>query len=169
MHIYVARLAARYHKSYYQSLHHPIVLYYCMLGAATQKNRKKTKNTSPKFEIRGSLRFFRFFFPYFSFFSVFFGFCGIFSVFFRSELQQEIPAIQKSRQQREVLEGQELPNNTLIHAYKALKMSYKSYYNQQEPLNKSPLNQSKLAKMEKPKKKPKKKQKTKKRNNQSQI
>ena len=39
-------------------------------------------------------------------------------------------------------------------------MSYKSYYNQQEPLiNKNPLNQSKLAKMEKPNKKPKKKPK----------
>ena len=38
-------------------------------------------------------------------------------------------------------------------------MSYKSYYNQQEPLNENPLNQSKFAKMEKPKKnqeKPKK-------------
>ena len=31
-------------------------------------------------------------------------------------------------------------------------MSYKSYYNQQEPLNKNPLNQSKSAKMEIPKK-----------------
>ena len=43
-------------------------------------------------------------------------------------------------------------------------MSYKSYYNQQEPLNKNPLYQSKLAKMEKPKKTEKKQEK-----NQSQI
>ena len=45
-------------------------------------------------------------------------------------------------------------------------MSYKSYYYQKEPLNKKPLDQSKLAKMEKPKKteknqkKPKKTKKT---------
>ena len=38
-------------------------------------------------------------------------------------------------------------------------MSYKSYYNQQETLNKNPLNQSKLTKMEKPKKKTKKTEK----------
>ena len=57
-----------------------------------------------------------------------------------------------------VLGGQELPNNTL-NAYKALQMSHKSYYNQQEPLNKNPLNQSKLPKpkkTEKNRKKPKK-------------
>ena len=53
-----------------------------------------------------------------------------------------------------------MPNNTL-YAYKALQMSYKSYFNQQEPLNKNPFNQSKLAKMEKPKK-PKKNEKNRK-------
>ena len=45
-------------------------------GVATQK---KPKKTSPKFEICGSVRFFRFFFGFFRVFSVFFGF---FSVFF---------------------------------------------------------------------------------------
>ena len=52
-----------------------------------------------------------------------------------------------------------MPNNT-PNAYKAQQMSYKSYYNQQEPLNKNQLNQSKLAKMEKPKKTEKNKKKT---------
>ena len=41
-------------------------------------------------------------------------------------------------------------------------MSFKSYYNQQEPLNKNPLNQSKLAKMKNPKKTEKNQKKTKK-------
>ena len=54
-----------------------------------------------------------------------------------------------------------MPNNTL-NAYKALQMSYKSYYNQQEPLNKNPLNQPKLAKMEKPEKTEKNQKKKKK-------
>ena len=63
----------------------------------------------------------------------------------------------KNHVNNEVLGGQELPSNTL-NAYKALQMSHKSYYNQQEPLHKNPLNQSKLAKMEKPKK-PKKTEK----------
>ena len=39
----------------------------------------------------------------------------------------------KNHVNNEVLGGQELPNNTL-NAYKALQMSYKRYYNQQEPL-----------------------------------
>ena len=52
-----------------------------------------------------------------------------------------------------------MPNDTL-YAYKALQMSYKSYLNQQEPLNKNPFNQSKLAKMEKPKKTEKNQKKT---------
>ena len=72
----------------------------CMIGGVatqkkpkkTEKNRKKPKKTSPKFEICGSVRFFSFFsafFGFFRFFSVFFGFfrffsvyCGTFSVFF---------------------------------------------------------------------------------------
>ena len=61
----------------------------------------------------------------------------------------------KNHVNNEVSGGQEPPNNAL-NAYKALQMSYKGYFNQQEPLNENPLNQSKLAKMEKPKKKPKK-------------
>ena len=52
-----------------------------------------------------------------------------------------------------------MPNN-ILNAYKALQMSYKSYFYQKEPLNKKPLNQSKLAKMEKPKKTEKKPKKT---------
>ena len=75
----------------------------------TEKNRKKPKKTSPKFEISGSVRFFSVFFGIFRLFSVFFGFFRYFSVFFgflwyffgffRSELRQEIPVIQKSCQQ----------------------------------------------------------------------
>ena len=66
-------------------------------------NPKKPKKTSPKFEICGSVRFFfRYFsafFGFFRFFSVFFGFLWYFLGFFRSELRQEIPVIQKSCQQ----------------------------------------------------------------------
>ena len=75
----------------------------------TEKNRKKPKKTSPKFEICGSVRFFSVFFGIFRLFSVFFGFFRYFSGFFgflwyffgffRSELRQEIPVIQKSCQQ----------------------------------------------------------------------
>ena len=74
-------------------------------GVATQKNRKNPKKTSPKFEICGSVRFFRFFSVFFGFFgifrlfSVFLGFLWYFFGFFRSELRQEIPVIQKSCQQ----------------------------------------------------------------------
>ena len=112
---------------------------------------KKSEKNSPKFEICGSFRFF----------SVFYRFLVVlFRFFFRSELQQEIPAIQ-NHVNNEVLGGQKLPNNTL-NAYKALQMSRKSYYNHQELLKTNPLNQSKFATMEKPKKtgkKPEKKQK----------
>ena len=61
----------------------------------------------------------------------------------------------KNHVNNEVSGGQKFPNNTL-NAYKAQQMSYKSYFDQQEPLNENPLNQSKLAKMEKPKKNRKK-------------
>ena len=94
-------------------------------GVAIQKNRKKN-NLNLKFALA------------FGFFPVSFGSLWyFFGFFFRSELRQEIPAIQKSCQD-EVLRDKGLPNNTL-NAYKALQMSYKSYYNQQEPLNKNPL------------------------------
>ena len=128
----------------------------------TEKNRKKPV-PNLKFEVAFG------FFRLFSVFSVFFGLFRFFVVlkrFFRSELRQEIPVIQKSCQLNEVLVGQELPNN-ILNAYKALQMSYKSYYYQKEPLNKKPLNQSKLAKMEKPKKTEKNQKKN--RKNQSQI
>ena len=62
-------------------------------GLQPKKTEKKTEKNSPKFEICGSVRFF----PVFSVF--FFGFLWCFLVFFRSELRQEIPAIQKSCQQ----------------------------------------------------------------------
>ena len=108
--------------------------------AITKKKPKETEKTSPKFEICCSLRFFCFFF---GFLWYFFGFFGL---NFDNKFQSF-----KNRVNNEVLRGQELPNNT-FNAYKAVQMSYKSYFNQQEPLNKNPLNQSKLAKMEKPKK-----------------
>ena len=123
-------------------------------GLQPKKKPKKTEKTSPKFEICGSVRFFRLF-------SVF---CGTLSVFFGLNFDKKFQSF-KNHVNNEVLGGQELPNN-ILNAYKALQMSYKSYYYQKEPLNKKPLNQSKLAKMEKPKKtkKPKKNRK-----NQSQI
>ena len=137
---------------------------------------KKPKKTSPKFEICGSVRFFfGFFFRYFSFFFGFFGifrffsvFSGTFSGFFGLNFDKKFWPF-KNHVNIKVLGGQELPNNTL-NAYKALQMSLKSYYNQQGSLNKNPLNQSNLVKMEKPKKTEKKPKKTEKnRKNQSQI
>ena len=85
-------------------------------GVATQKKPRKTeKNPFPNLKFAVAFGFFGFFFSvffgffgifrfffrfFFRYFSVFFGFfCGTFSVFFRSELRQEIPAIQKSCQQ----------------------------------------------------------------------
>ena len=64
----------------------------------------------------------------------------------------------KNQVNNEFLGGQELPNNTL-NAYKALQMSHKSYYNQQEPHNKNMLNQSKLEKKGKTDKKTEKNRK----------
>ena len=99
----------------------------------TEKNRKKPKKTSPKFEICGSVRFFSVFFGFFRFFSVFFGifrffsvFCGTFSVFFGLNFDKKFQSF-KNHVNNEVLGGQELPNN-ILNAYKALQMSYKSYY-----------------------------------------
>ena len=99
-------------------------------GVATQK---KPKKTSPKFEICGSVRFFSVFFGFFRFFSVFFGifrffsvFCGTFSVFFGLNFDKKFQSF-KNHVNNEVLGGQELPNN-ILNAYKALQMSYKSYY-----------------------------------------
>ena len=96
----------------------------------------------------------------------FFGFYGTFSVFFGLNFDKKFQPF-KNYVNNEVLEGKELPNNTL-NAYKALQMSYKSHYNQQEPLDKNPLNQSKLDKMEKTGKNRKKNHK-KTEKNQSQI
>ena len=95
-------------------------------------------------------------------FSVFFGifrfFVAPFWFFFGLNFDKKFQPF-KNHVNNEVLGGQLLPNNTL-NAYKALQMSHKSYYNQQEPLNKNPLNLSKLAKMEKPKKNEKNPKKT---------
>ena len=74
-------------------------------GLQPKKKPKKPKKTSPKFEICGGVRFFSvfsvffgFFFGIFRFFVVLFDFSVLFG-FFRSELRQEIPVIQKSCQQ----------------------------------------------------------------------
>ena len=141
----------------------------------TEKNRKKPV-PNLKFAVAfGFFRFFSVFFGFFRFFSVFFGifrffsvFCGTFSVFFGLNFDKKFQSF-KNHVNNEVLVGQELPNN-ILNAYKALQMSYKSYYYQKEPLNKKPLNRSKLAKMEKPKKTEKtKKNRKKTEKNQSQI
>ena len=142
----------------------------------TEKNRKKPV-PNLKFAVAfGFFGFFRYFSAFFGFFSVFFGFfrffsvfCGTFSVFFGLNFDKKFQSF-KNHVNNEVLVGQELPNN-ILNAYKALQMSYKSYYYQKEPLNKKPLNRSKLAKMEKPKKTEKNQKKPKKteKKNQSQI
>ena len=82
-----------------------------------KKNRKKT---SPKFEICGSVRFFSAFFGFFRFFVV------LFRVFFGLNFDKKFQPF-KNHVNNEVLGGQELPNN-ILNAYKALQMSYKSYY-----------------------------------------
>ena len=75
-------------------------------GVATQKKPKKTEKNRKKpvpnlkFAVAfGFFRFFSAFFGFFRYFSVFFGFLWYFFGFFRSELRQEIPVIQKSCQQ----------------------------------------------------------------------
>ena len=98
-------------------------------GCNPKKKPKKTEKTSPKFEICGSVRFFSVFFGFFRFFrflSVFSVFCGTFSVFFGLNFDKKFQSL-KNHVNNEVLGGQELPNN-ILNAYKALQMSYKSYY-----------------------------------------
>ena len=46
-------------------------------GLQPKKNRKKSKKTSPKFKICGSVRFFRLFSVFFGFLWYFFGFFGL--------------------------------------------------------------------------------------------
>ena len=103
-------------------------------------------NTSPKFDICGSLRsFFRFFLWYFLF-------------FFGLNFVRKFQPFKKSCHVSTMTSWEpRIAYNNTLNAYKALQMSHRSYYYQQEPLNinKNPLiNQSKLAKMEKKKKKP---------------
>ena len=62
----------------------------------TEKPEKKPKKPVPNLKFEVAFGFFRFFSV---FFSVFFGFLWYFFGFFRSELRQEIPAIQKSSKQ----------------------------------------------------------------------
>ena len=109
-------------------------------GVATQKKPKKTEKNRKKpvpnlkFAVAfGFFRFFSVFFGFFRFFSVFFGifrffsvFCGTFSVFFGLNFDKKFQSF-KNHVNNEVLGGQELPNN-ILNAYKALQMSYKSYY-----------------------------------------
>ena len=99
-------------------------------GVATQKNKKKPKKTekknSPKFEICGSVRFFRFFSAFFGFFRYLSVLCGTFLVFFGLNFDKKFQSF-KNHVNNEVLGGQELPNK-ILNAYKALQMSYKSYY-----------------------------------------
>ena len=113
-------------------------------GLQRKKYQKKPKKkTSPKFEICGSVRFFSVFFGILRLFSVFCGtfsvfsvfcgtfsvfsvFCGTFSVFFGLNFDKKFQSF-KNHVNNEVLGGQELPNN-IPNAYKALQMSYKSYY-----------------------------------------
>ena len=92
-------------------------------GVATEK----TEKTSPKFEICSSVRFFSVFFSVFSWY--FFGF------FFGLNFDKKFQPF-KNCVNNVVLGGQELPNNTL-NAYRALGMSYKSFYNQQEHLTRT--------------------------------
>ena len=93
----------------------------------TEKNRKKPV---PNLKFAVAFDFFRFFFGFFRFFLVFFGFfsvfCGTFSVFFGLNFDKKFQSF-KNHVNNEVLGGQELPNN-ILNAYKALQMSYKSYY-----------------------------------------
>ena len=157
-------------------------------GGCNPKNRKNPKKTVPNLKFAVAFGFFGFFrfFSVFWYFLVFFGFFSVFVVLFRVffrfffglNFDKKFQPF-KNYVSNEVLLGQELSNNTL-NAYKALQRSHTSYYDQQEPLNKNPLNQSKFAKMEKKKnkktekknrknqKKPKKNPK-KNRKNQSQI
>ena len=96
------------------------------MGGGFCSRKKNRKKTSPKFEICSSVRFL----------SVFFGFFrGTFSVFFGLNFDKKFQPF-KNCVNNVVLGGQELPNNTL-NAYRALGMSYKSYYNQQEHLTRT--------------------------------
>ena len=107
-------------------------------GVATQKKpKKKPKKPVPNLKFAVAFAFFgffRFFSAFFGFFRFFFGifrfffsvFCGTFSVFFGLNFDKKFQSF-KNHVNNEVLGGQELPNN-LLNAYKALQMSYKSYY-----------------------------------------
>ena len=82
-------------------------------GLQPKKNRKKPV-PNLKFAVA---------FGFFQYFSVF---CGTFSVFFGLNFDKKFQSF-KNHVNNEVLGGQELPNN-ILNAYKALQMSYKSYY-----------------------------------------
>ena len=88
---------------------------------------KKPKKPVPNLKFAVAFGFFR------VFFSVFF--VVLFRFFFRLNFDKKFQPF-KNCVNNVVLGGQELPNNTL-NAYRALGMSYKSYYNQQEHLTRT--------------------------------
>ena len=120
----------------------------------TQKKRKKKneKKDSPKFRICGSLRVF--FSGFFGYFSVF---CGTFSFFIRfssvrtstrNSRHSKIMSTMRSWEAKNCLVSRLVPIKPSKCLIKA------TYHDQQDSLNKNPFNQSKWAKVEKPKKKP---------------
>ena len=104
-------------------------------GGLQPKNPNKPKKPFPNLKFAAAFGFFRFFRCYSVFFSVFFGFLWY---FFCLNFDKKFQPFKNG-----------VNNEALGHtnANKALRMSHKSYHNQQEPLNKNPLNQSKLTKM----------------------
>ena len=102
-------------------------------GLQPKKPKKNRKKPVPNLKFAVAFGFFRFFsvfsvfFRFFSFFFRFFSvFRGTFSVFFGLNFDKKFQSF-KNRVNIEVLGGQELPNN-ILNAFKALQMSYKSYY-----------------------------------------
>ena len=102
-------------------------------GLQPKKTEKTEKKPVPnlKFAVAfGFFGIFRYFSAFFGFFSVFFGFFGFlwyfFGFFFGLNFDKKFQSF-KNHVNNEVLGGQELPNN-ILNAYKALQMSYKSYY-----------------------------------------
>ena len=92
-------------------------------GVATQKNRKKPV---PNLKFAVAFGFFRYFSAFFGIFRFFSVSCGTFSVFFGLNFDNKFQSFE-NHVNNEVLGGKELPNNRL-NAYKALQVSYKSYY-----------------------------------------
>ena len=114
----------------------------------TQKKRKKNeKKDSPKFRICGSLRVF--FLGIFRFFVVLFRFIRFSSVrtSTRNSRHSKIMSTMRSWEAKNCLVSRLVPIKPSKCLIKA------TYHDQQDSLNKNPFNQSKWAKVEKPKKK----------------